>query len=317
MPKPKKPQAEVKEVKFRAQYKEYGLTYSRCPIEREDLVERLTKILDKYNLSMENYYVARETHKKPVEEGKYNTPYHLHIWFNLTTKPNFKNFAVFDIISPKEEFDWSWHPNIGRKKKNWIYNYLKKQDKTPFTDIQSGYVELAIAGDTKSAIALFAEQHPKEYVINLDRVTASIHKLSRKKPEMKIWPFTGDVIEIPEGQSLLIVGASNIGKTEWAKSYITHHLKKTFLFVTHLDKLKKYNGEDVLLYDDVDFHHLPRTTQIHIAEVGNPRDIHCRHTVASIPAGILNIFCANHDPFLMSDPAISRRLFRAPTIRFY
>jgi len=307
--------SENKEKKkpFRAQYQEYGLTYSRCPFEREVLVEELVKLLDKRGLSMENFYVARETHKEEAKDGKVDTMFHLHIWFKLTSKPNFKKHDCFDITIDGHMY----HPNIGKKKMNWIYNYLKKQDATPYTDIASGYIELAKSGNYQGALDLFSQQHPKEYIINMDRIHESFAKLARPPTEMKIYPFTGEPVELEEGKSLLVIGKPGVGKTEWAKSFITHHLKKSFLFVTHIDRLKRYNGEQVILYDDCEFKHLPRTTQIHIAETVNPRDIHCRHACASIPAGVLNVFCANEDPFTTTDQAINRRLQRAPSIRFY
>jgi hypothetical protein len=217
--------SDIKETKnekkkaFRAQYKDFGLTYSRCPLEREVLVEELAKILDKRGLSMQNFYVARETHKDEAKDGKVDTMFHLHIWFKLTSKPNFKSSTCFDITLDGK----TYHPNIGKKKQNWIYNYLKKQDTTPYTDIESGYVALAKGGQLKAAIALFSEQHPKEYVINMDRVHASLTRLARPAQEMKIYPFTGETVEWEEGKSLLLIGPSGVGKTEWAKSYLTHH----------------------------------------------------------------------------------------------
>lgn len=313
MPK-KKEKTEKKE--FRAQYSTYGLTYSRCPLEREVVVEELVKLLDKYGHSMEIFYCARETHKEEAEEGKEQTMYHIHIWFELIKngkKPNFKSEAVFDIHMDGK----TYHPNIGKKNKSWIYNYLKKQDDNPYTNIPEGYIGLAQAGKLQEAIEMFQQMHPKDFVINRDRVLNNFRAMSAPIREEHVFPFTGEAIDIPEGQSLLVVSGTNQGKTEWAKSFVKFHLNKTYLRVTHIDHLKKYCGEDYIIWDDCDFNHLPRTTQIHIAEVRNERQIHCRHTVANIPPGIINIFLANVDPFSMQDEAISRRLFRAPSIRFY
>jgi hypothetical protein len=124
----------------------------------------------------------------------------------------------------------------------------------------------------------------------------------------------------PSEKSLHIVGESGTGKTEWAKSYVVHKLEKTYLRVTHLDGLKKYAGEDIIIWDDLSFNHIPRETAIHIAEVKNARDIHCRHSVASIPPGIGNIFLSNQAFIWPTDNygAIERRVqIYAPSIRFY
>lgn len=288
---------------FRAQYKTFGLTYSRCNYEKKDLLTHLQSLH-----SIEEYYIVQEEHKDVTEE--HPEKFHLHAWFKTVDKPNIKNEAHFNWIGK--------HPNIGKKSRNWIFNYLRKFDKDPLTNIETGYVALAQSGQIQQALDQFAFMHPKDYVINFDRVNKHMRQLSKKPRPDKIYPFTGEVYEWDmENKSLLIIDEPGTGKTEWAKSFITHHLKKTYLRVTHLDGLKKYNGEDFIIYDDVNFTHLPRETQIHIAEVVNERSIHCRHTNADIPPGICNIFLSNINPF-MHDPALqNRRIIRASSIRFY
>lgn len=303
MPKVKK---ETK--KFRAQYKTFGLTYSKCTLTRKDLVDKLLEKID-----ITDYYCVQETHD-PKKEG-YDPlyPHHLHIWFQVASKPNIKNSNFFDIDG--------FHPNIGKKKRNWIWNYLKKQDTFPYTNIPEGYVGLAKAGDYKEACQRFAEEHPKEYVINLDRVHTNLRKLGRPDRVAKIYPLK---VQPPEDwksdeKSLHIIGKSGSGKTEWAKSYIDS-LGKSYLYVTHIDKLKNYNGEDFLIFDDMSFNHLPRETAIHLAEVKNSSDIHCRHSPAYLPPGVGRIFTSNSYDIWPLDEfgAISRRIqIWAPDISFY
>lgn len=294
---------------FRIQYKTIGLTYSKCNAERKEMVDFLQS-----KLSMEEYYCVRETHDPTKENYSPDFPYHLHVWFSLTSKPNIKNARYFDYKG--------CHPNVGKKGRNWIYNYLQKQDKEPYTNIPDGYVELAKAGRYDDAVSRFQAVHPKEFVINMPRVLQNLRTLSRPDSKMHVYPLTceWDPQWDPKEKSLWIVGESGCGKTEWAKSYITHGMKKSFLYITHLDALKRYNGEQVLLFDDLSFAHLPRETCIHLVECKNPRDIHCRHAVASIPPMVANIFLSNHEAIWPTDNygAIDRRLLmRAPSIRFY
>lgn len=288
---------------FRIQYKDFGLTYSRCPIPRETLIELLRE-----KIQITDFYVAQETHKE--DKG---CPYHLHVWFEAAAKPNIRKPDYFDL---KYE-DKVYHPNIGKKKRNWIYNYLKKQDTEPYTNIADGYVALAKAGNTELALEKFSQDHPREFVINYERIKKNFSLLGKRKREDNVYPFTGQPVQWDwEQKSLLVIDEPGTGKTEWAKSYVTF-LGLTYLRVTHLDVLKKYDGEDVIIYDDVSFSHLPRETQIHIAEVRNAKSIHCRHACADIPPGIKNIICANEYPFSYDNPAIERRLDQAPKIRFY
>lgn len=112
--------------------------------------------------------------------------------------------------------------------------------------------------------------------------------------------------DIVPGKTMIMMGASGIGKTVLAKKLIP----KPALFVSHVDQLKNFrvgyhNG---IVFDDISFNHTPRENQIAIVDYDNPRAIHCRHTVATIPAGITKIFTCNQAPLDILDEAIARRV---------
>jgi len=98
---------------FRIQYKTIGLTYSQCPLEKEVILERLQDKASRSGYQLENHYIVQELHKD-------GNP-HIHAWLKFTNKPNIQCSRYFDIDG--------YHPNIGRYKKNWVWNYLKKFDK--------------------------------------------------------------------------------------------------------------------------------------------------------------------------------------------
>jgi len=108
-------------------------------------------------------------------------------------------------------------------------------------------------------------------------------------------------------RTLVIRGRSGCGKTTWAK----RSMPKPCLFVSHIDQLKGFKpGYHVsIIFDDVDFNHFPRTSQIHLVDFDNTRAIHCRHNIAVIPAGIYKCFTCNNWP-LSEDPAVMRRIRR-------
>lgn len=60
----------------------------------------------------------------------------------------------------------------------------------------------------------------------------------------------------------------------------------------------------------MDIRHWPRTSQIHLLDFDNPRAIHLRHVVATIPSGIVKIFTSNSDIVDLEDPAIRRRIYK-------
>lgn len=104
-------------------------------------------------------------------------------------------------------------------------------------------------------------------------------------------------------KSQVVIGESGIGKTQWALCHFANPL-----FCSHLDDLANLSEEhDGVIFDDMDFKHMPRTTQIHILDQDQDRSIHKRYENAFIPAGTKKIFTCNEYPFDMEDPAIKRR----------
>lgn len=112
-----------------------------------------------------------------------------------------------------------------------------------------------------------------------------------------------------DDKSLVLVGSSGIGKTTWAKRVVQHNDMVPCLFVTHTDTLKEFRAgyHKSIIFDDVTFTHMPITTQIAIVDMENPRQIHCRHRKADIPAGVFKIFTCNDPPLDLEHPAIARR----------
>lgn len=107
-------------------------------------------------------------------------------------------------------------------------------------------------------------------------------------------------------KTIVLIGPSGCGKTTWAKL----NVPKPALFCSHIDQLKLFRPSYhvSIIFDDVSFCHYPRESQIHIVDFENPRAIHCRHTTATIPAGVFKCFTANFDPLTLGDPAIRRRV---------
>lgn len=113
--------------------------------------------------------------------------------------------------------------------------------------------------------------------------------------------------DFSSGCSLILEGPSGCGKTTWAKYFSP----KPSLFVTHLDVLRQFRPgfHQSIIFDDMQFSHLPRETQIHLLDTENPRAIHVRYGTATIPAGVVKIFTCNQ-PIFLDDPAIRRRRHR-------
>lgn len=113
-------------------------------------------------------------------------------------------------------------------------------------------------------------------------------------------------LELTHLKSIVVIGASGVGKTTWA----TKHIPKPALLVTHMDDLKRFDKSrhKAILFDDVDFKHLPITSQIHIVDSNLPRSIHVRYGTVTIPKDTQKIFTCNEFPFQEHD-AIKRRIY--------
>lgn len=108
--------------------------------------------------------------------------------------------------------------------------------------------------------------------------------------------------------SVVLWGDSGIGKTEFALKLIGKAL-----LVSHIDDLGNYNAEhhEGIVFDDMDFKHTPRSSQIHLTDMSQDRSIHIRYGVASIPKNTRKIFTTNEAQgaiFHTDDSAIRRRI---------
>lgn len=109
-----------------------------------------------------------------------------------------------------------------------------------------------------------------------------------------------------ERRALILIGPSGCGKTTWAK----RNTPKPCLFVSHIDDLRKFRSgyHIAILFDDVNFTHWPRESQIHLVDFDDTRSIHVRYATATIPAKTYRIFTANIMPVNGDDEAIRRRI---------
>lgn len=110
-------------------------------------------------------------------------------------------------------------------------------------------------------------------------------------------------LQLPD-KPIVLVGPSGCGKTTWALRVCP----KPALLCSHMDDLKRFSPEHrCIIFDDMDFKHLPRPTQIYLVDQDCDRSIHCRHATAMIPKATPKIFTSNEFPFI-DDEAIRRRI---------
>jgi hypothetical protein len=198
--------------------------------------------------------------------------------------------------------------------------YCKKVDSEVILDVnnrkQGQRSELSDAVDTiKSGVSVkkLWEEHPLT-MVKFHRGLMQARKYLAPKPVHVKYDrdsFSEPLVDFDElhtgrGKSVILVGPPNIGKTEFAKAHFERPL-----FVTHKDNLGDFDPEhhDGIIFDDMDFSHWPRSSQIHLIDVDNPRTLDIKYGTATIPQGVRKIFTCNFDNiFSLNDEAISTRL---------
>jgi len=292
------------------------LTYSQCdPLTKEDIVftleERFGKI--QYSLGME-----------PHEDGGY----HIHALIDFGEKLDRRGDAsLFDIPDPTQERE-DFHPNIepvkyGKKHFDRAHEYVEKEDPDPLCTFPhkltwDEIMDQAACGT--EYLSLVKKNYPRDYALNLAKLeyvaskTFDIDLNTIPEDWRPTWTFTAppSLNSIPplawSTKSLILVGTPGIGKTTWAKE----NIPKPALFVRHLDSLKSLKSSHRgIIFDDLDFSHLPVSTQKFIVDRENLAEIHIRYAVARIPSHVVRIFTCNEYPFTQEGvhaQAIERRV---------
>jgi len=249
-----------------------------------------------------------------IEAHQDGTP-HVHAVIQFSKKVDIRNERHFDL----NEF----HPNVQSvKHMGKSINYVKKDGL---------YTEY---GECKQAERDVTSRDIPQYRSEMTKLEWLTECLEQKVPygyALAIWDLhnestfttltefdtkyksrvSNSLLQLTEPredhlQSYLIVGPSGCGKTTWTKL----HCKKPALMVTHMDDLKtfKIGYHQSILFDDMKFTHLDPVLQIPIVDRYDNRSIHCRYSVAHIPAGIQKFFTCNVIPFNLEVPQIKRRI---------
>lgn len=288
---------------FNMKSKNIFLTYPQIgDITREEIKDFLCS-----KLKLKKYVIALEKH----EDGGN----HIHAHISLAYNKNIKNERFFDYKGHHPNIQSMRNVNACRnyvmKDGNYIYHGYKDEPITP--DVWKEAMDLA-KDDAHAAIDLLDQKKPQDMLKFGHNIEANIKRRENtqiyKNNEFKFKDlpkvFKWKTLML-ETRALWLMGASNVGKTEYAKS-----LFRNPILVRHKDGLKRFNPRlhDCIIFDDMNFKHWPRESVIHLLDLQNDSEIDVKHGTAMIPRGVARIFLSNV-PIWPDDHtgAIQRRLY--------
>ncbi len=256
------------------------------------------------------YVVCREKHK--------DGDCHIHMYIKFDRRVRVRYADCFDF----KVGDKLYHGNyqVARNAKK-VISYCKKDgdfiskgvDVVDDNDWGKA-VSMARDGNARAAFDYLVDTHPRDVLQRGSDIMKNLVTLAKPKysSPYKLADFRAPALLCSKWEtertkrSIILCGPPGTGKTSWARSLGEH------LFVSHLDVLSNFQPghHKYIVFDDMAFTHLPRSTCIFLVDVEQERQIHVRYKVAIIPARTPRIFCTNTEAseiFSCWDAAMKRR----------
>nr|AGS77250.1 AC1 [Mungbean yellow mosaic virus] len=302
--------------RFAINAKNYFLTYPRCPLTKEDVLEQLLALSTPVNKKF--IRVCRELH----EDGE---P-HLHVLLQFEGKLQTKNERFFDLVSPTRSAHY--HPNVqAAKSASDVKSYMDKDgdvlDHGSFQvdgrsarggkqSANDAYAEALNSGSKLQALNILREKAPKDYILQFHNLNCNLSRIFADEVPPYVSPIAYQhltksqvtflhglqkMLEIPlrgrkDRLALCIEGDSRTGKTMWARALGPHNY-----LCGHLDLNNKIYSNDAWynVIDDVDPHYLKHFKEF----MGAQRDWQSNVKYGKpthIKGGIPTIFLCNPGP---------------------
>lgn len=277
--------------KFDSQH--FFLTYAQSDIDNQELINGLQLIAE-----LEWVRVCRERH----EDGNW----HSHAVGRFKRRFQTRNERAFDVAGR--------HPKIEPVRSiARALEYVSKDGDTldfgavPAKQTKRSWADImeAAKGDEMEWLRAVHEERMGPHVAKRLRELSTSESVDLADYDER--PISDSLQIVPSTfKSLLICGPPGIGKTGWAMQ----NMPRPCLLVKHVDTLRSFRPgyHKSIFFDDCDFKHYPRATQLQLCDFENQCQVHVRYGVAIIPARVPRLFCCNLgcEPFIQ-DPAIQGR----------
>lgn len=273
----------------------FFLTYPQSDILNEQLIEFIQSIAE-----LDWARACREHH----EDGEL----HSHVVGKFKRRFQSRRSTVFDYNGR--------HPNIQSIRSiSRALEYVSKEGqfldfgKVPVKQEKRSWSDLleAAKGDEIQWLQAVHEERMGPHVAKRLRELSTSESVDLDEYDYR--PIAESLSVVPLiFKSLCVIGPAGIGKTGWAML----HMPRPCLLVKHVDTILKFRKgyHASILFDDQDFKHYPRSTQLQLCDWENQCQIHVRYGVAIIPRHIPRLFLCNpnNEPFIQDEAIQGRRL---------
>lgn len=283
-------------MSFKYDGKLFYLTYSQFELDNDDLYNALCEI-------------GEILWARVCQEHHQDGHLHSHVvgCFKERKQSTRKDFFDVNGKHPNIQIPRSVKHCLSYIDKEWNFKDYGPVPSTARVPTYDDIVEAAALGDRKLFLRRVHEGK-MQYALSRD-VWDAEQSDDVELDEYDERPIDFRLYAVPlDFKSLCIIGPPGIGKTGWAMK----NCPRPCLFVKHLDVLRQFrkNWHKCIFFDDCDFKHLPRATQLALADYHNSVQIHVRYGVAKIPKGIPRLFACNPgcEPFILDDAIQERRV---------
>jgi hypothetical protein len=316
--------------KFLISAKKVLLTYPKCPLLLDKVLEKLKKIFS--NNIIESYVICKELH----QDG---SP-HIHAYVKTLKKNSTINCNKYDLIDE----DKSYHGQYESvRDENYVIEYILKGIKSRedpnylisenlidrvtdlgvFIKTEESLLKLAENGEVDKALELYKKAYPFKYLHNHAQIRKSFTELALIKsgditPKFKfkdyyISPALQQFLDnYNPNKTVVLLGEAGYGKTQFLIAWLKEVKKLNPLVINNVDSLRLFNkaAHDVIIFDDCGKWHLPaREELIKYLDSEVPTTHSIKHGSVAIDK-VSRFVVENIDPkaILEGDKAIQRRI---------
>lgn len=176
------------------------------------------------------------------------------------------------------------------------------------------YTEALNKGSYSAALKYIEDTDITTFILNYKRLAAYFENkfADGDKSKFSLWQFNRPKFELPKNKTLVLIGPTGFGKTQFALAHFKHPLR-----VTNKNDWSRFQDghTDGIVLDDVHFNTWQPNTILHTVDVENAVTQDVKYGSVRIPAGIPRIICINSETELYPETiasekkaAIARRL---------